>query len=352
MRKLDKFLLLGAACVLGCLPLAACDNDDDGGETPTPAPGGVVWVADKGGQKIEIFDYDGTHRWTLSGQTGFWWQPFAVAIDRRDGSAWILDYYANCVRKYDGDWNLVYESPHDSGQEPLIRRATSIACDSRNGSLWIADRSHNRVLKLGSGGALKATVNGFSFPRNVSVDSGGGACWVADELNKRAIKLPANANGMASASEIALVEVRGFDQPWAAIADPNGGAWILDKGKGEVVVVDGSGAKKATITGLRFPVDAAILPSAGSVFVVDEDADCVYRFPRALTGTGTAEALATLTLRGFSTPTDIDADEDGGFIFVSDGDAVYRYTLAGERENKITEGLALPGAAGADPKRE
>jgi DNA-binding beta-propeller fold protein YncE len=270
-----------------------------------------------------------------------------VAVDRRDGSAWVLDYYANCIRKYDASWNFVFETANGEG-EPLIRRATSIACDQRNGVLWVADRSHNRVLKLGAGGALKATVNGFNQPRTVSVDPVSGACWVADELNHRVMKLPAGVSGTANAGAVALVEVVGFDQPRAAIADA-GGAWVLDEGTSKVIKVGADGGKTAFITGFDSPVDAVVLPSKGFVFVVDEDAGRVVRFPRAFSGTATIDEIATVKVTGFTKPTDVEADEEGGFIFVSDGDAVSRVTLNGQLKNKITEGLVLPGGAGVDP---
>jgi DNA-binding beta-propeller fold protein YncE len=77
----------------------------------------------------------------------------------------------------------------------------------------------------------------------------------------------------------------------------------------------------------------------------------VFKFPRGVTGEKTAEELATMTLTGFHFPTDIDVDEEGGYIFVTDSGGVYRYNLSGQLQNKITESLDQPNGVSVDPGR-
>ncbi len=320
---------------------------EDGGGS-APANGGRVWVIDQPALKVAVYTYGGERLFDF-GEIEYFFKPNCIAVDRRDGSAWVLDYYVNKLRKYDAEGNLVYETPGFEGGEPLILRGTSLAVDQETGACWLADRSHNRVLKFNAAGGVAAKVTGFNSPRSVSLVPASGECWVADELNDRVVKLPADVAGEVNADDVALASCAGFDVPFAVAADPAGGVWVLDKGAGAVVKVTAAGKKVATVTGFDFPYDAVVSRGADAVFVVDENKGIMAVIARDVDGEQPLSAAAKFTLTGFTMPTDVELDEDGGFVFVADGDALRRYTTAGTLVVTY-EGLTTPVMASADPE--
>jgi DNA-binding beta-propeller fold protein YncE len=336
-----------AAALCGALSLvlaAGCGEEE--GEGPAPA-GGRIWVVDQPNTVVRVYDYGGEALFDV-GNFGFFLKPNCVEIDRRDGSAWVLDYYVNKLRKFDRTGGLLFETGTGEGGEPLIRRATSIAVDQASGACWVADRSHSRVLKLGPNGQVLATVTGFRSPRSVSLVADTGDCWAADELQRRVVKVRADASGAVTVGGVKLAECGGFDVPWSVAADPAGGVWVLDRGVGAVVRVSAAGRRTTEVTGFGFPYGAAISGGADCVFVSDYEKGWLAAFPRGTTGTRKVDAVAKLFLTGLPYPTDVELDEDGGYCFVTASDAVRRYTTTGDFINSY-EGLGLPVAVAADP---
>lgn len=325
---------------------AGCSEDD----RPTPTPsGGRLWVIDQPNNVVQVYDYGGEQLLTV-GNFPFFMKPNCVEVDRRDGSAWVLDYYVNKLRKFDNSGNLIFETASGGGGEPLVRRATAIAVDQETGVCWVADRSHSRVLKLGANGDVLATVTGFRSPRSVSLVSDTGDCWVADELQDRAVKLRADASGTVTVGGVKLAECGGFDVPWSVAADPGGGVWVLDKGAGAVVKVNGSGGRVAEVTGFGFPYGAVASRVVNCVFVVDYDEGWLAAFSREVVGVRQVDEAAKIFITGLPYPTDVELDEDGGYAFVAASDAARRYTTAGDFINAY-EGLTLPMAVAADPEQ-
>ncbi len=340
----ERVTLLAAIFVIG---LAANCGDEE--EPTPPLSGGRFWVIDQPNNEVYVYDYGGQRLLTV-GQFPFFMKPNCVDVDRRDGSAWVLDYYVNKLRKFDAGGKLVFETPAPGGKEPLIRRGTSIAVDQASGACWVADRSHGRVLKLAEGGKVLATVTGFGSPRALSLVPGTGDCWVADELQRRVVKLRGDASGTVAVGAVTLVACGGFDVPWAVAADPGGGVWVLDKGGQAVIKVDAAAARVTEVTGFSYPYAAAVSGAADAVFVVDYDRGLLAAFSRRLVGRHTVDGAAKLKLTGMPYPTDVELDEEGGYVFVASSDVVRRYTTAGELLYKY-EGLTLPLAAAVDPAR-
>ncbi len=309
---------------LVCVIVFGCGDDD----STTPEAGGRLWVIDQPNSEAKIFDYDGELIYTV-GSFPFFMKPNCVDVDGRDGSAWVLDYYANKLRKFDSYGNPVYETP--AGQEPLIRRGTSIAVDQVTGACWVADRSHDRVLKLGAKGKLLATVTGFRSPRSVSLVPEVGDCWVADELKDRVVKLPAAVTGTVEVGKVRLATCDGFDIP-------------------SVVAAAADGGRAAEVTGFDWPYDVASSVSANTVYVVDYGQGSLVAFSREVSGTQARDKVAKLTVTGLPAPTDVELDEEGGYVFVAAEDVVRRYTTSGEPLNEYGE-MQLPVMAAADPGR-
>jgi DNA-binding beta-propeller fold protein YncE len=339
--KLSIFLITVFVFTLA----ASCGDDEE----PGPAAGGRFWVIDQRKSVVNVYDYDGGLIFSV-GYFHFFMKPNCVDVDRRDGSAWVLDYYANKLRKFDSDGKLLLEAGEGEGKEPLVKRGTSIAVDQKTGACWVADRSHFRVLKIGAEGSVLATVTGFDSPRAVALVPATGDCWVADELGQRVVKLPGKVAGAAKADAVALATCGGFETPWYVAADASGGVWVLDKDAGAVVKVSAAGARDAEVTGFGFPYAAVASRGADSVFVADYERGLLVSFRRKLKGTWSADEVVELTLKGFSYPTDVELDEDGGYLFVASSGALRRYSTAGELLYEYG-GMDSPVAVAADPGR-
>lgn len=344
-RRLRIYLSLLAAVFVCCFALG-CEEEE---EPVPPVAGGVLWVIDQPNSAVKILDYDGTVIYTV-GAFPFFKKPNCVDVDERDGSAWVLDYYENKLRKFDSYGNPVYETPAPEGKEPLIRRGTSIAVDQDTGACWVADRSHDRVLKLGAKCRVLATVTGFRAPRAVSLVPGVGDCWVADELNDRVVKLPAAVSGTVKAGEVKIAERDGFGIPYGVAADADGGAWVIDRETCSVVKLTADGSRAAEVTGFDWPYDAASSASANTVFVVDYGKGSLVGFSRGVSGTQAKDKVAKLAVEGLAAPTDVELDEEGGYVFVSASDAVRRYNTSGQLLHTYGD-MQLPVTVAADPGR-
>jgi hypothetical protein len=339
------YIALCAVVLVCCVPLG-CEEE---GEPVPPAAGGVLWVIDQPDSAVKILDYDGTVIYTV-GVFPFFKKPNCVDVDGRDGSAWVLDYYENKLRKFDSFGNPVYETPGFEAGEPLILRGTSIVVDQDTGACWAADRSHDRVLKLGEKGKVLATVTGFRSPRAVSLVPGVGDCWVADELNDRVVKLPAAVSGNVEADKVKVAACDGFGIPYGVAADADGGAWVIDREVCSVVKLTADGRRAAEVTGFDWPYDTVSSVAADTVYVVDYGKGSLIAFSRGVSGTQSMDKVAKLTVEGLPSPTDVELDEEGGYVFVSASDAVRRYTTSGQLIYTYGD-LELPVAAAADPGR-
>jgi DNA-binding beta-propeller fold protein YncE len=346
MARRARIYLSLFATILACSGALFCEEEE---EPVPPAAGGLLWVIDQPNSTVKILDYDGTVIYTV-GKFPFFKKPNCVDVDGRDGSAWVLDYYENKLRKFDSYGNLIYETPGFEAGEPLILRGTSIAVDQDTGACWVADRSHDRVLKFGEKGKVQAKITGFRAPRAVSVVPGVGDCWVADELNDRFVKLPAAATGDVEADEVKVAASDGFGIPYGVAADADGGAWVIDRESRSVIKLTANGGRTAEITGFDWPYDVASSTSADTVFAVDYGKGSLVAFSRGVSGTRAMDKVAKLTVEGLPSPTDVELDEEGGYFFVSASDAVRRYTTSGQLLHTYGD-LELPVMVAADPGR-
>jgi len=129
-----------------------------------------------------------------------------------------------------------------------FNRPSIVSYDPVSGTAWITDSS--RVIVLDTAGEIRATITGFRYANSLS--AGGGVCWVSDIIGGAVYKFPMSLTGKRTISD--GLEVTGFISPASLstfAADQS--VWVADKGAGEVVRVDASGARVGSGTGLTLP---------------------------------------------------------------------------------------------------
>ncbi len=90
---------------------------------------------------------------------------------------------------------------------------------------------------------------------------------------------------------------------------------------------------------------------ADAAFVADYGGNAVYKIPRGFVGTADLKTAGAIKWTGFSFPSDVEADDKGEYVFVSDSAEVRRFTFGGELLTEYKD-FVLPWAAAADPARE
>ena len=165
-------------------------------------PNGLVYVADSGNHRIQVFDTDGNFlfKWGSYGTgDGQFRNPDGFAFDARDGSVYVMEYTGHRVQKFDefGDFLLKFGSPGSS--EGQFIQPSGGAVDG-DGDVYIADRVNHRIQRFDDQGNFKlmwgwgvdtgvnqletctsscrrglrhSDPNGFEFPTGVAFDSNG-----------------------------------------------------------------------------------------------------------------------------------------------------------------------------------
>jgi hypothetical protein len=131
-----------------------------------------------------------------------------------------------------------------------LNRPGAIALDPSTGLAWIADSS--RILAIDTNGTEVAIISGFSFVRSVS--AGGGVVWAADVESGLVHQFPSTAAGTDLTLSNGKAKGESFSSFYAPLAVSaianDGGAWVLDKGRGQAVRLSKAGKRLAEGTGL------------------------------------------------------------------------------------------------------
>jgi hypothetical protein len=138
-------------------------------------------------------------------------------------------------------------------------RPSMVSHDPNNGLAWVADSS--RIVAINYTGKEMAIIEGFGFVSTVSASGGG--VWVSDILNGKIYRFEGPFNGMPRDLALTVtdkkIEVGGFLQPAFVSAYVAGGsAWVMDKGKGNAVLLSKSGETQASGIGLVPNIGKAI----------------------------------------------------------------------------------------------
>ena len=309
MDKAFTLALIAVFLLIGCDEVTAPDDQIDTG-------GDRLWVVDPPASQILIYKLDGTLLYEVGGFPEFI-QPNGVDVYRADGSAWVIDFYADTLTKFDRDGNKLFQTAPPGDEEPTLRQPKSLAVNQSDGSVWVADYIHKRVVRFDESGEIIGTITGFSLPRSVSLVDGSGDCWVTDEGKNSLYLFDGDLTGDVNIAD-ADITVGGFDTPRVVKALADGGCWVLDIGNGEVVHIGSEGAVIATVTDFGTPTSVARSPAGDVLLVTDAFHGAVFAIDAEVTGTVSFKVVGTVFVDGILNPAHISVDRDRGHVFVTE----------------------------------
>ncbi len=307
MDKAFTLALTAVFLLIGCDEVTSPDDQIDTGRDR-------LWIVDQPASQILIYKFDGTLLYEVGGFPEFI-QPNGVDVYQTDGSAWVIDFYADTLTKFDRDGNKLFQTT--DGGEPTLRQPTSLAVNQSDGSVWVADYIHMRVVRFDESGEIIGTITGFSLPRSVSLVDGSGDCWVTDEGKDSLYLFDGDLTGDANIGD-ADITVGGFDTPRVVKALADGGCWVLDIGNGEVVHIGSGGDVIATVTDFGTPTYVTLSPTGDEVLVSDAFYRAVFTMDAKVTGTTSLDIVGTVFIDGILNPAHISVDRDRGHVFVTE----------------------------------
>jgi tripartite motif-containing protein 71 len=271
-------------------------------------PGGDVFVADAGNDRISVFDAAGDYVRSF-GSTGTGPGQFSsiaeVDVDA-DGNVWVADAEADRVQLFNsaGEHIASFGAPGTGAQQFRFEAWAGIASDGQ-GRVWIVDAGNDRL-----GRWVAAPFTGFFR------SAGMGGTGSADGQ----LKSPADV-----------------------AADPEGNLWVLDRGNGRVQRFGSDGqflAKFGTPGGeegqLNSP-SALALDAAGNVLLAENHR--VQKFSASGQFLGRFGWLGVEPGQ-FWLPNGIAVGADGS-VWVSDANFVQRFTAGGQFIERV--GTSGPG---------
>jgi non-lysosomal glucosylceramidase len=159
------------------------------------SPSGLLYVADTGNNRVEIFTKAGAYSGVIGGPgsgNGAFNTPLDLAFDAQ-GELYVDDAGNNLIQKFDASGNFLLQFGGTGTGPGQLSGPYALATDPL-GNLFVADTGNDRIQKFSPQGSLMAvfaTVGsspGSSFgPRGVAVDSQG-YVTVSDTGNDRVLK--------------------------------------------------------------------------------------------------------------------------------------------------------------------
>jgi outer membrane protein assembly factor BamB len=197
---------------------------------------GSVWVADFYGHEVAKYDEDGKELF----RSAAFHEPFAVAV-LGDCSAWV----AGGIR------TLSLVGPQCNTLQTMtgVNEARDLAVDTERDLVWVADYRNNRIFAINRDGRLKRRVTGIELPERLAVDSERGTVWVATSY-AGIVKISADAEKITASipepGSIAALAVAGDGKLWVAYYETE-----------EIVCFSPAGAELAKIKRVNGPTGVA-----------------------------------------------------------------------------------------------
>jgi DNA-binding beta-propeller fold protein YncE len=299
-------------------------------DVATPGPL-VPWVADYGGGSLVRLSADGRHI-AASLQPADLSRPVVVDVNPADGKVWSVGVASGV---------LVYDP--NTTQQALIgeglTQPVSVAVDRKNGSAWVGDAGSATVVHLQPWGAPAdpPALSGLDYPGSLALDRANGSLWVVEQDGDLVHRYDAQG---------ALAATAALTRPSQIAVDTlTHEAWVTSFASGRVVRLSPNGTALDTVTACRGPIGIAVDATRRRIWVADAVGDQVV----ALARDGTVQ----FQIRGLPEARQIVVDESTGeaWVTLTAAGAVARLS-PGPREVLRVGGMIAPWGIALDDLRE
>ena len=211
---------------------------------------GSVWVACYGSNRVVHMTAQGEEIGTLTSLPG----PYALEVNQTDGSCWVALL---------GSREVIHISPDGTilGRYAALGQPCAVAVNSNDGSVWYSDVGPNQIVHMTSSGGVLSRYNGV-FAYGVSVNQADGSCWVGDISSGQVIHL-SSTGGL-------IWRGGAYSGPYSVSVNPNDGSvWVASSGGGMVVHLGPNGMEMRRIFGFGQPESLCVNPADGSVWIAN-----------------------------------------------------------------------------------
>jgi DNA-binding beta-propeller fold protein YncE len=260
---------------------------------------GHVYVADAGGDRVQVFDSQGVpvRGWGTSGTApGQFVEPLDVA-SAPGGRLLVVETFGARSPMYVYSSRLAYLATWSRGGEVILGHhwfSPSAAAFAPDGTVWVTDRHNGLIRHLSAAGEFLGVLTGgrpgrdasvaghFANPAGVAVDVRG-QVLVADTEHNRIQEFSRDGRLLASWSRPRSGEM-GFREPHAVAVGPEGAVYVADTGNDRIVKLSADGELLAAWDGggvqgghVGRPSGIAI-DASGHVFVSDAESGRIQEF--------------------------------------------------------------------------
>lgn len=261
-----------------------------------------LYVVDRDGNRIHVFDKDGTFLWKWGSKgtgDGQFTVPYSIDVDSQ-GNVWVADRGNHRIQKFDRDGHFLFKfgntDGHASSAIGKFDNPRQVAVDKDVKFLYVADSKNNRIQKFYTNGTFVKTwgSNGtsdgqFNLPVSVIIDSKGDVI-VNDRGNNRIQKFDPDGNfilgfgstgtGDGQFAEVEHMATDKFDNIY--VNDPQKGAAGNDQPRVQKFDTNGNFITKwgshGTGNGQFKDPEHLAVDSDGNVYVSDKDHNNIQVF--------------------------------------------------------------------------
>jgi DNA-binding beta-propeller fold protein YncE len=197
-----------------------------------------VFAADIGNNRIQKFDLNGTFlsAWGSAGRGyGQFDQPGDIATAADKGLLFVTDIGNHRIQKFDLNGTFISAWGALGSGDGQLERPAGISYDRVNNIVYVADTNNNRIQKfnengtfVGKWGSFGVENGRFDNPTSLAIDPITGNIFVADTGNKRIQELDENGNFISVWGNEGNAAGQ-FEQPVGVAITRTGIIYILDK---------------------------------------------------------------------------------------------------------------------------